>query len=228
MFKELFTDDYRPDELKIYPVLVMKGTELYKMWQKGCYTPLGTKEAIDLLIKLKKLVPRYVRIKRIMRDISHKEVSAGPSATNMRQMVQEEMKQKGIICECIRCREIRTVKKGKVILNKLEYNASGSKEFFISFEDNNDKLLAFLRLRIDKNVAKVRELHVYGPMIPIGADGTIQHKGFGKKLLLEAERMAKKEKCNNIQVTSGMGVREYYKKLGYKKNGFYMSKKLTK
>jgi elongator complex protein 3 len=228
LFKELFTENYRPDELKIYPVLVIHGTELYGMWQKGRYAPLKTEEAIGLLIELKKIVPKYVRVKRIMRDISHREVSAGPSATNMRQIVHERMKENGIRCNCIRCREIRKYSKGKAKMNKIGYNASGGKEFFISFDDNNNRLLAFLRLRIDNSdSAKVRELHVYGPMIEIGKTGAIQHKGYGKKLLKEAENIAKRYGKKKIRVTSGIGVREYYKKLDYKREKFYMTKRLN-
>lgn len=113
-------------------------------------------------------------------------------------------------------------------MNKIGYNASGGKEFFISFDDNNNRLLAFLRLRIDNSdSAKVRELHVYGPMIEIGKTGAIQHKGYGKKLLKEAENIAKRYGKKKIRVTSGIGVREYYKKLDYKREKFYMTKRLN-
>jgi elongator complex protein 3 len=230
MFKELFENpEYRPDELKIYPTLVIPGTKLYDLWKNKKYEPLTTEQAIDLLIGMKRIVPRYVRIKRIMRDISHKEVAAGSNITNIRQKTHEKMKEQNIKCNCIRCREIQSKKPEKVTFNKIEYEASGGKEFFLSFEDNkNNLLLAFLRLRIDDSkVAKVRELHVYGPMIPIGSKSKhTQHKGYGKKLLKEAEKIAKVYGKAQIQVTSGIGARDYYRKLGYRLKGFYMVKNL--
>ena len=222
LFKKLFTNPaYRPDELKIYPCLVIKGTELYELWKKKKYQPLSKEEMIILLKKMKKIVPRYVRIKRIMRDISEKEVIAGPGITNLRQLAAAS-------CSCIRCREVRNKKPQKVTLQKIVYDASGDKEIFLSYEDKkNDLLLGFLRLRIDKDAyAKIRELHVYGPQAEIGKSGKIQHKGFGKKLLAAAEKIAKHKGKKEVFVTSGIGAREYYRKLGYEQKGFYMAKEL--
>jgi elongator complex protein 3 len=230
LFKKLFLNDYKPDELKIYPTLVIQGTELYELWNNGKYKELTIDQASDLLTAMKKIVPQYVRIKRVMRDISEKEVVAGPGTTNLRQLTKAKMAKFGINCKCIRCREVGI--KGKkpeiITLNKIEYNASGGKEIFLSFEDmKNNILLAFLRLRIDnEKIAKVRELHVYGPMIVIGQKGGYQHMGLGKKLLAEAEKLTKKYGKNKIQVTSGIGAREYYRKLGYKLESSYMTKKI--
>ncbi|MCX6819190.1 MAG: tRNA uridine(34) 5-carboxymethylaminomethyl modification radical SAM/GNAT enzyme Elp3 [Candidatus Aenigmarchaeota archaeon] len=230
LFKALFLPDYMPDELKIYPTLVIQGTKLYELWNNGKYKELTIDQASDLLIAMKKIVPPYTRIKRIMRDISEKEVAAGPATTNLRQLTNVKMAKLGISCNCIRCREVGIKGKlpEKVTLNKIEYNASGGKEIFLSFEDMKNKiLLAFLRLRIDKDkIAKVRELHVYGPMIELGKQGGYQHKGLGKKLLSEAEELSKKHEKHKIQVTSGIGAREYYRKLGYKLESSYMTKKI--
>jgi len=230
LFRKLFLPDYRPDELKIYPTLVIQGTELYELWNNGKYKELTIDQASDLLTAMKKIVPPYTRIKRIMRDISEKEVTAGPATTNLRQLTNAKMAKLGISCNCIRCREvgIKGKRPERVTLNKIEYTASGGREIFLSFEDMKNKtLLAFLRLRIDKDkIAKVRELHVYGPMIELGKQGGYQHKGLGKKLLSEAEELAKKYDKNKIQVTSGIGAREYYRKLGYKIESSYMTKKI--
>ncbi|MBI2075906.1 MAG: tRNA uridine(34) 5-carboxymethylaminomethyl modification radical SAM/GNAT enzyme Elp3 [Candidatus Aenigmarchaeota archaeon] len=230
-FRKLFDNpDYRPDELKIYPALVIPGTELHELWKKGDYQPLSTSQFIDLLIELKRLVPKYVRVKRVMRDISEHESAAGASTTNIRQLVHEKMAKAGAGCRCIRCREVgqNRSKPEKIELQRFDYEASGGKEIFLSFEDSeNDILVAFLRLRIDADsTAKVRELHVYGEMMPIGGIGAWQHKGFGKKLLEEAEAIAKEFGKNRVQVTSGVGAREYYRKLGYGLEGFYMVKEL--
>jgi len=228
LFKKLFKNEYQPDELKIYPTLVIPDTELHKLWEDKKFEPLTIPKMIDLLTKLKKHVPRYVRIKRVMRDISHKEVVAGPNITNLRQKAHEKA---GHICNCIRCREVglQNKKPIDVRLGRIEYKASNGKEFFLSYEDTkNNLLLAFLRLRIDNsNYAKIRELHVYGQMVPIGKTSEhTQHKGYGKRLLKEAENIAKQYSKKEVHVTSGVGVRDYYRKLGYELKKSYMIKKV--
>ncbi|MDI6720757.1 MAG: tRNA uridine(34) 5-carboxymethylaminomethyl modification radical SAM/GNAT enzyme Elp3 [Candidatus Aenigmarchaeota archaeon] len=226
MFKELFENpDYRPDELKIYPTLVIPGTELYDMWKKGEFAAMTQGEMIRLLIGMKKTVPPYVRIKRIMRDISEKKVVAGAKTTNLRQLAQMRMQELELKCRCIRCREIKLKDYDSYKFNVIEYEASGGREFFLSF-DAGENIVAFLRLRLDNDeAAKVRELHVYGKMAPLRGSGNAQHKGFGSMLLEKAEEIARENGKNKIQVTSGIGVRSYYiDKFGYKRDGYYVSK----
>ncbi len=228
MFKKLFTDSrLMPDALKIYPTMVMKGTKLYEMWKKGNYTPLNTEKAADLIVKMKKYVPKWCRIMRVQRDIPKQAISAGVDMTNLRQLIEKKLK---TACKCIRCREPKKKKIDfkNVKFNRVDYTASGGKEIFLSFDDmKNDLLLGFCRLRIFDKKAGIRELHVYGAAAPIGEKGEIQHKGLGKKLIAEAEKIAKDEfKCNKMTIISGVGVREYYYKLGYKEDGVYVSKKL--
>lgn len=233
-FEELFSDPaYRPDELKIYPTLVIPDTELHDLWQKGEYEPLTYEEGAELLARLKGIVPPYVRIKRIMRDISEHEAVAGARKTNLRQLLRDEMDRRGISCKCIRCREIGLSRKiserAELLVN--EYEASGGKEFFISFEDEkNGLLIGFLRLRIDgSDTAKIRELHVYGPMVPLSnKEEGFQHRGFGKMLMQKAEQLARSLGKEKIQVTSGVGARAYYRKLGYLPDGHYMVRNLDK
>lgn len=229
-FRELFSNpDYCPDELKIYPTLVIQGTELHDLWKSGKYDALTFEQTIELLTEMKKHVPRYVRIKRIMRDISEHESEAGARTTNLRQLLHETMKSKGDRCSCIRCREVSSKVPEGVQLIVDEYEASGGREFFISFEDaKNNLLIAFLRLRIDSSdTAKVRELHVYGQQIPIGRnEAAFQHHGYGKKLMEKAEEISREFSKSRIAVTSGVGSREYYRKLGYELEGFYMAKSL--
>ncbi len=241
MFKELFKNpDFRPDALKIYPCMVIKGTELYNLWKKGKFLPLQTKKAALLIASAKKFVPKYVRIMRVQRDISTHATVAGVDRTNLRQYVEQILKEKKQECSCIRCREPRNKEidfKSIKILTQY-YEASKGSEVFISAEDTkNNILLGFCRLRIPykpfrkeitKESAGIRELHVYGSAVPIGEKGSsIQHKGLGKQLLKEAERIARdvfgKKK---LLVISGIGARAYYKKLGYKKDGVYVSKRL--
>lgn len=229
-FKALFDDaDYRPDEIKIYPVLVLPGTELYELWKTGKYAPINSEQMMDLLINMKCIVPLYVRIKRIMRDIPQDESLAGASTTNLRQLAKQTMEQKREKCRCIRCREIGMQEKIPVepAMHIADYDASGGKEFFLSFENKEQEiLLGFLRLRTGKK-AFVRELHVYGELTPIGeATKNVQHTGLGKRLIKKAEEIAKMNNFDQLFITSGIGVRRYYENLGYKRQGNYMAKTL--
>ncbi|MCX6775183.1 MAG: tRNA uridine(34) 5-carboxymethylaminomethyl modification radical SAM/GNAT enzyme Elp3 [DPANN group archaeon] len=219
MFEILFEDeDFRPDGLKIYPVALLEGTELYRQWKRGEYKPINEKYIIDVLSEVKaKYIPPYCRIKRIMRDIPSTKISAGYDRLNLREFVQQNIHGKGLACRCIRCREVGQKYKlegklpKKVQLKTIEYEASGGKEFFISFEDaEQDILLGFARLRLTGEKAFLRELHVYGESVPIAGKiaSASQHKGLGKKLLAEAEKIAKKHKYNELSVLSGAGVKE--------------------
>lgn len=240
IFKKLFSDpDFCPDYLKIYPCVVTKGSELYKSWKEKKYKPYSDKELLKLLINIKKNIPPYVRIIRLIRDIPSDSIEMGNKISNLREMIKEEMTKKGLKCRCIRCREIRSHKYElkNVKLIKRVYEASEGKEYFLSYEDiKNDKIIAFLRLRISKNTflkelkgaAIIREIHTYGQQVPVDEKIKLasQHFGFGKKLMQEAEEICKKEKVKKIAVISGIGVRDYYRKLGYKLGGTYMVKSL--
>mgnify|MGYP001598210598 FL=1 len=234
-FKKLFSDSrFRPDGLKIYPCMVMPGTPLYRQYQKGLFRPLRTKEAAEIVAECKRFIPKYTRVYRINRDIPTKVTIDGIGLTNFRQIVHELMKEKDIKCECIRCREPRdkNVNWDNVKLNRIDYEASNGKEIFLSFDDD-DMLLGFLRLRfpnksfrneITGDSAIVREIHVYGEAASIGKKGEIQHRGIGKKLMEEAENISKESGKNKIVIISGIGVKEYFYKLGYKNDGVYVSK----
>ena len=236
MFKELFEDEnYKPDSLKIYPCLVMQGTPLFVQYQRGEFKPLTTDEAAQIIAEGEKFIPEYCRVMRVNRDIPNTVIEDGVTNTNLRQIV-DKINNK---CRCIRCREPmnKEVDYNSVKLKKYYYDSSSGKEVFISIEDTkNDILIGFCRLRkpykpfrpeITKDSAGIRELHVYGQATPIGEEGLTQHRGYGKQLMKEAEKIAKEEwSCEKLLVISGIGVREYYKKLNYKKDGPYMSKKL--
>ncbi len=223
-FKVIFEDSrFRPDMLKIYPTLVINGSQLYEDWKRGKYKPLRDREAIERIKKIMRYIPEYVRVMRINRDIPTNVIEDGISKSNLREYVEDEN------CREIRCREIGRVKKviGKPKLKRIDYVASKRKEIFLSFETDN-AIIGFLRLRIMKNFSFVRELHVYGNMTPLGKVGDWQHRGFGSKLLKEAERISKEEfSLKKIKVISGIGVRNYYRKHGYSFDGVYMSKFLN-
>jgi elongator complex protein 3 len=235
MFRILFDDEnLRPDGLKIYPCAVVKGSQLYNDWRKGKFKPRDNKYILEVLKEVKtKYIPPYVRIKRIMRDIPGNLVEAGYKSLNLRQMLADELKEKGLRCRCIRCREIGH-RQGKlpmrIALKVIEYEASGGKEFFISLEDiTQDILFGFARLRITDDKAFLRELHVYGESVPFekSIKSASQHKGLGKSLLKETEKIAEENNRKELFVLSGIGVRDYYRKLGYKLSGFYMTKSLS-
>ncbi|MDD5086437.1 MAG: tRNA uridine(34) 5-carboxymethylaminomethyl modification radical SAM/GNAT enzyme Elp3 [Candidatus Nanoarchaeia archaeon] len=244
-FKKLFENsDFKPDMLKIYPCMVLKGTKIYDWWKNKKYKPITTEKAVDIITEIKKFIPNYVRIMRVQRDIPTQITEAGVDRNNLRQYVEKKLKEKNIKCSCIRCREVgHKIKNEKIKvnlkdikLNVVEYEASNGKEFFISFDDmKNDALIGFCRLRfndeslrkeIPKQSAIIRELHVFGSAVEIGKKGKIQHAGYGKKLLKKAEQIASKNKKNKMVVISGIGVRDYYRRLGYKKQGPYMVKTL--
>ena len=251
MFEKIFKNpDFRPDLLKIYPLALVKQAPLYSWYLKGKFKPYSEKELINLLIEIKKKVPRYCRIQRIVRDIPSKEIIEGGSKIlNLREVVQKEMRKRGLKCKCIRCREVKEKynPEEKLCLFREDYEASGGKEIFLTFEDKRgEKLYALLRLRLPSFVSKlaencslpalpvlqetaiIREVHTYGQMLPIGEKSlSPQHRGLGKKLIREAEKIAKREfGLNKITVISAVGTRPYYRKLDYRLKDTYMVKKI--
>lgn len=244
-FKILFKDEnFRPDSLKIYPALVIEGTELFDLWKNGKYKPLEEKESIRLISEAMKHIPKYCRVIRVQRDIPSDRIVAGVKKSNLRELVERECERKKVRIQEIRYREVgHKMNKGvapeKIELCRMDYDASGGKEVFLSFEDSrNDILFGFLRLRIpgkpfrkeiDKKTGLIREIHIYGSTLPLGKreSESWQHKGLGKQLLQEAERIAKEEfEMKKLIVISGIGVREYYRKFGFKVEGPYMAKEI--
>lgn len=236
MFKNLFSDsNFQPDLLKIYTTAILKNTLLYKYWKQGKYKPYTKKQLISLIKKIKKIIPYYVRIQRITRDIPPSKIVAGPAKiSNLRQIIAEDMKKEGWKCKCIRCREAGRLKiKKDLKLFRQDYEASYGKEIFLSFETKDrESLYSLLRLRIPSNskeVGLIREIHTYSQLLPIKKSSldSAQHKGLGKKLIKKAEKIAKEEfKLKKIAVISGVGVRGYYKKLGYFLENTYMVKNI--
>jgi len=238
MFEELFRNpDFQPDLLKIYPCAILKEAPLYKLYKSGEYKPYTQSQLINLIKAIKKKIPYYVRIQRITRDIPSKSIIAGPAKiSNLRQILLEKIKKEGWKCRCIRCREVgkKYDPNEKLYLFRHYYKASNGREIFLSFENKQrTKLYSLLRLRItSQNTAIVRELHTYGQQLSFIYQLTKsiispQHKGLGKKLIKEAEKIAKKEfKLNKIAVISAVGARGYFRRLGYKLENTYMVKKI--
>jgi elongator complex protein 3 len=247
-FRNIFANPvYKPDMIKIYPCLVIDKTKTYKWYQEGLYKPYSTEEAVDLISNIKKYLPLWVRVMRVQRDIPARLIIDGVKKSNLRQLAQQRLAEEGKRCRCIRCREVghRQLVDGikpnldNISISSITYEASEGKEIFISAEDQeNDILIGYLRLRIPSIKAHrpeinkvpsaiVRELHVYGPLVPVGkrSSGAWQHKGYGTVLLKEAERIAKEEyQVEKLLIISALGTKKYYMRFGYRHDGPYVSK----
>jgi elongator complex protein 3 len=250
-FKRIFTDAaFKPDMVKIYPCLAIEGTKAHQWYQQGTYSPYTTEQATEVIAEIKKTIPLWIRVMRVQRDIPARLILAGVKKSDLRELAQKQLKAQGTSCQCIRCREVGhrmvadhvkpDLEKVKILTQ--HYEASEGIEVFISAEDpENNVLLGYLRLRIPSVKAHrpeiievpsaiVRELHVYGPLVPVGkhSEGAWQHRGYGKELLAEAERIAREEfGVKKLLVISALGTRRYYMRLGYRRDGVYVSKRLN-
>ncbi|MFC1639095.1 elongator complex protein 3 [Patescibacteria group bacterium] len=245
--REVFADpDYRPDMLKIYPCTVIEGTELHRWWKEGRYRPYPNGRLLDVLVRAKADVPRYCRLSRIIRDIPSPDIVAGNRNTSLRQVVSREMAERGLRCACLRCREVGRQPEllgAQPVAFDDTYESAGGEERFLSLEDESrTAVFAFCRLRLPggqeslyeripeiRGAAFIRELHTYGHLVPIDTRrrGAAQHRGHGKRLMAEAERIAREAGFERMAVISGVGVRGYYRKLGYRLRGTYMVKRLV-
>jgi len=248
MFQELFiNENYKPDMLKIYPCVVLADAPLYKLYLQKKYKPYTTKQLIKLLKHILMTVPYYCRVQRVIRDIPKQSIMAGSRVSNLKEYVYKELRQENLIPRDIRTREIQDnyEQNEKIFLHEEEYKASNGIEIFLSFENQNrTKLYSLLRLRIPsymftkqkpiiknlQNCAIIREVHTYGQVTPLKQTLLApQHRGLGKTLIAQAENLAKqKYGLNKIAIISGIGVRQYYKKLGYHLENTYMVKYLNK
>jgi len=228
--KRLFADSsFRPDMLKIYPTLAVGGTVLHRWVQEGKYQPYSSEDAAEAISEFYRHIPKYVRVMRIQRDIPAGRIGSGVKKSNLRELVEQKIREKGIAPEEIRYREVkdRCVKPADFSIRRFEYEASGGKEVFLSSENEESIIAGFLRLRmVPGETAFVRELHVYGSEAPLSKEGRVQHRGIGAALLKEAEDNAKDSGKEKILIISGIGAREYYRKHGYSVSGYYMGKNL--
>lgn len=241
MFGELFSgEDFQPDMLKIYPCVVLRKSELYDTWKAGGFRPYSDEELVRILREAKQQIPPYVRIMRVIRDIPATLIAAGSKISNLRQVMDKDMKEQGWQCRCIRCREIRerSVNTDLLELISRTYRTRTGTEYFLSYEERGTNALAsFLRLRLPDELGVnaplpelvgaglIRELHTYGRHTPIATGGTHgQHRGLGRALVLEAERIAHEAGFRKMAIIAGVGVRRYYLSLGYRLEGTYMIK----
>ena len=234
--------DFCPDEIKIYPNQLLANAELYEYWQRGEFTPYTTEELIDLIADIKPSIPRYCRVNRVIRDIPGNNVVEGNRRTSLRQDVHTEMKKRGTRCQCIRCREVKgkAVELDELTLDDLVYPAGKAEEHFISFNSVDDKVAGFIRLSLPSaespdtgmsdldGAALIREVHVYGQSLAVGAEksGAAQHVGLGTRLLEEAESIAKQKGFGKLAVISAVGTRHYYLDRGFERGEYYLVKKI--
>lgn len=234
----------RPDELKVYPCMLVENAELYAYWQRGEYTPYSEEEVLDVLLRTLPQTPRYVRLNRVIRDFPTTNVVEGNKKANLRQIAEQKLEKSGTPCQCIRCREVRrnTISRDQLTLRVLTYETDATTEHFLSFEtaepdQDGDLLAGFLRLSFPRrdvphplpeleNHAMIREVHVYGPALNLGedSDGEAQHMGLGSELIDKAKEMAHAAGYQKIAVISAIGTREYYRKHhGFEMEGLYMT-----
>ena len=233
LFKKIFQDEkFRPDQLKIYPCQIIKDSPLEKIYKLIKYKPYTQEETKEILIKMMKIIPDYCRVMRMMREFPKEKLVEGLEKLDLRKDIEEEFRNKGLKIREIRMREIGFNKNALDLDAKIkiiEYNASNGKEYFLEFTNKENILFGLLRLRVFNKTAIIRELHIYGQALNLGEEGAeSQHRGFGKMLMQKAEEIVKEDGLKKLSVISGVGVREYYKKLGYKldEEGIYMVKEL--
>ncbi|RPJ21955.1 MAG: tRNA uridine(34) 5-carboxymethylaminomethyl modification radical SAM/GNAT enzyme Elp3 [Chloroflexi bacterium] len=233
-------NDFCPDEIKIYPNQLLANAELYEYWQRGEFKPYTTQELVDLITDVKPTIPRYCRVNRVIRDIPSTNVVEGNRRTSLRQDIQHEMERRGTRCECVRCREVRgkSVQPELLKLDDMIYQAGAAEEHFISYITPDDKLAGFIRLSLPgKNspqtgmsdldgAALIREVHVYGQSLAVGAEkeGAAQHAGLGTRLLEKAESVAKASGFERMAVISAVGTRGYYLERGFERGELYLTK----
>ena len=251
----LYDERLQVDQYKIYPTAIVPWTQIKEWYDNGEYKPYDDALLYELIKEFKKKVQKWKRLNRIIRDIPSTYISGGykHEYVNMRQLLQDDMKKNNWCCNCIRCREIKdvSVNPSSINLDITSYIASGGTEYFISFESAGKYLIGFIRLRlaglaclaglagvtgVDKSTqlpilhdcALIRELHVYSNLSNVGnnIEASYQHKGYGKRLIEEAERISKEQGYTKIAIISGTGVRNYYRKLGYTLKDTYMYKEL--
>jgi elongator complex protein 3 len=244
-----------PDEIKIYPCQLLENSELYQYWQRGEYAPYTERDLVELVADVKPNIPRYCRVNRVVRDIPSTHVVAGSKRSSLRQDVQEEMARRGTRCQCLRCREVRAqaVAIVNLHLDELVYHAAYAQEHFLSFVTPDDQVAGYLRLSLpEENLAKIaganesserepahglqeldgaaviREVHVFGQSLQVGAEksGAAQHSGLGTRLIAAAEQIAREHGFKRLAVIAAVGTRQYYRGRGFEMGELYMIKPL--
>ncbi|KAF1333536.1 Elongator complex protein, partial [Globisporangium splendens] len=240
----LHSEDLQADQWKIYPCEITPWTVIKKWYDAGEYVPYADDTLIELLMKVKAQVHPWIRLNRVIRDIPSQYILGGMDEPNLRQVICNRMIKEGKPCKCIRCREVKTddkaISSAELVVRK--YRANEGDEYFLSFETpDRTKICGFARLRISKcpgagifpeleGAALIRELHVYGQLVAAGAKNKkivadddeasqAQHIGFGTQLMNKAEEIARAQGFKKVAVIAGVGVRNFYRRLGFEVEG---------
>jgi elongator complex protein 3 len=242
-FQRLFEDPgLRPDELKIYPLILVQNSKLYAFFERGEYRPYTKEEVLELMAAIKPSIPPYCRVSRLARDIPVHHIVAGNKRSNLREDAQRLLRSRGEQCRCIRCREVRgrSVVRADLQLEEQTYEAGGADEHFLEFVTADDKLAGYLRLSLPgprspnlgwpdlDGAAIIRDVHVYGRTLPLGEsrDGAAQHLGLGTELMTRAEKVAREAGFRRLAVISAIGTREYYRQRGFRDGDLYLVKNI--
>ena len=242
-YEKIFGDEeFRPDELKIYPCSLIESAELMQRYRAGDWRPYTHDELLDLLVDCFERTPEYCRLTRVIRDIPGTDIVDGNKVTNFRQLVEQELVRRGGKSSDIRAREIRRdhVTDGDLRLDVSEYSAGIGDEVFLQYITEERKIAAFLRLSlpdIDEaplleeliGCAMIREVHVYGLSLGIGTamSGRAQHLGLGSRLIEKAAKIAAERAYTRLAVISAIGTREYYRKRGFEDGELYQIRDLA-
>ena len=251
-FKTFVTDPgFLPDEIKLYPCALVSGTQLVQKYREGAWQPYAKDELVDVLVQDVLNTPPYVRISRMIRDISATDILVGNKHTNLRQMVEQELAAEDVArrVQEIRFREInqQQVRAAELTLQDFAYTTAVSDEHFLQWVTTDNKIAGFCRLSLphwDKltsgacdvtanellvqpGQAMIRELHVYGQALSLGSEGmSAQHQGLGQKLLAKASSIAAEARYTSLNVISSIGTRAYYRAQGFSDAGLYQQKAL--
>lgn len=244
---------FNPDEIKIYPTQLLANADLYAYWQRGEYQPYTQEELINLIADGKPSIGPYCRVNRVIRDIPSTNVVAGNKRTSLRQDVQNELARRGQHCGCIRCHEVRgeRVDPGSLTLEDFVYYPAWAEEHFLNFRTPAGQIAGYLRLSLPgrfapqseppaaekyphldfadlRDAALIREVHVYGQSLPVGAEqaGAAQHIGLGTRLLQRAEKIASERGFTRLAVIAAVGTRPYYLERGFERGELYLVKAL--
>lgn len=258
MFLDVMTlNEYQADQWKIYPCETVDWTSIKEWYDNHTYKPYaeitnsdGSNPLFELILWVKTQIPPWIRLNRIVRDIPNSYILGGNRNTSMRSNFPSILTQRHQRCRCIRCREVGSK---KININDFSikirtYSASEGTEYFISWENSEEILLGFCRLRINQypfnnkyfpelnGCALIRELHIYGQTLTHDdnlSDKSVQHKGLGKQLIEETIKLTQLMGLTKIAVIAGIGVRNYYIKQGFlptdllTTNGKYLIKHLS-
>jgi elongator complex protein 3 len=240
-FRRLFEDEaFRPDELKLYPCSLVETAELMSFWRRGEWRPYDDDELLEVVAQSLPRVPRWCRVTRVIRDISSDDIVVGNKRTNFRQIAEAEIVRRGQRLVEVRQREIRNdaFDGASLQLLQTEYAAGTGREIFLELVTKADRIVGFLRLTLPGEAsfieelgqnALVRELHVYGGSVSIGAEseGRAQHRGFGARLLDTAEAVAATAGYDTLSVISAIGTRDYYRDQGFHDGDLYQHRALS-